>query len=102
MRSSWAARTCRTRNLPEPDDPSDSKEVHALRLFAQRTLEAGKADVVICGHSHYPEELEFPTPSGIGTYINSGDWLEKRTYLEWDGDKFSRKEYVDSEQSHSN
>jgi UDP-2,3-diacylglucosamine hydrolase len=86
-----------SRRLRAPDDPSDSKEVHALRRFAERTLDAGEADVVICGHSHYPEELEFPTPSGTGIYINSGDWLEKRTYLEWDGELFCRKEYIDSE-----
>jgi UDP-2,3-diacylglucosamine hydrolase len=90
-----------SRTLRAPDDPSDSKEVHALRRFAQRTLETGRADVVICGHSHYPEELEFPTPSGTGTYINSGDWLERRTYLEWDGERFSRKDYVDLEQNSS-
>jgi len=90
-----------SRTLRAPDDPSESKEVHALRRFGERTLESGKADIVICGHSHYPEEVEFPTPNGTGLYINSGDWLEKRTYLEWSGEIFSRKEYIDSESSES-
>lgn len=69
-----------SRTLLAPDDPADSAEVHALRTFAERELEQGDHNVVICGHSHYPEETELAN----GQYINTGDWMEKRTYLTWD------------------
>lgn len=69
-----------SRTLLAPDDPADSDEVRALRRFAENELAKGEHDVIICGHSHYPEETEMPD----GLYINTGDWMEKRTYLVWD------------------
>lgn len=82
-----------SRRLLSPDDPSDSSEVAAMRKFAEGLLAAGDADVVFCGHTHHPVEEEFPTPNGMGLYINTGDWMHRRTYLEWDGQEFHRKYY---------
>jgi len=39
-------------------------------------------------HSHYPVIEEYPTPNGTGLYINTGDWLYHRSYVEWDGTEF--------------
>ena len=84
-----------SRSLRTPEDPADSEEVRALRRYAEGELAKGTADVILCGHSHYPEEKNFPTPTGTGTYINCGDWLEKRTYLIWEDGEFTRAHYTD-------
>ena len=85
----------RSRSVQSPDDPEESNEVHALRHYAETELGKGTADVILCGHSHYPEEKHFPTPKGTGTYINVGDWLEKRTYVIWENGEFTRAEYTE-------
>ncbi len=82
-----------SRRLLSPDEPRESREVEAMRKFAEKLLADGEADVVLCGHTHHPVEEEFPTPHGKGTYINTGDWMHHRTYLEWDGQGFHRKYY---------
>jgi UDP-2,3-diacylglucosamine hydrolase len=74
-------------------DLSQGTEVKPLQQFAQRTLARGEADVVCCGHSHYPVMEEHPTPSGMGMYINTGDWLYHRTYVVWDGATFEMLRY---------
>jgi len=82
-----------SRHLFQAADLSQGSEVKPLQRFARETLTAGRADVVMCGHSHYPVREEYPTPTGTGLYINTGDWLAHRTYIEWDGREFSRHEY---------
>lgn len=82
-----------SRKYLTPKDPADSDEVRALRAYAESELAKGEVDVIICGHSHYPEECEF----GEGLYINTGDWMEKRTYLVWEGGTFTRCFHEDGE-----
>ena len=95
----WAMRIAQgvshsSRKLRTPKDPADSEEVQAIRAYAERELEKDDVDVVICGHSHHPEECEL----GGGLYINTGDWLEKRTYLVWQEDSgFTRCCHEDEE-----
>ncbi|ALI99164.1 UDP-2,3-diacylglucosamine diphosphatase [Rufibacter tibetensis] len=38
---------------------------------------------VVCGHIHQPEIREITTPKGQVTYLNSGDWIENLTSLEY-------------------
>ena len=40
-------------------------------------------DYVICGHIHHPEIKEVTTKEGKVTYLNSGDWIENLTALEY-------------------
>ena len=40
-------------------------------------------DYVICGHIHQPKMLEKHTQQGSTTYLNSGDWVENLTALEY-------------------
>lgn len=40
-------------------------------------------DYVICGHIHQPEIKKIETPAGSVTYLNSGDWVENLTALEY-------------------
>ena len=40
-------------------------------------------DYVICGHIHQPEIKEIENQKGKTTYLNSGDWIENLTALEY-------------------
>ncbi len=42
-------------------------------------------DYVVCGHIHHPEMREIVTDKGAVTYLNSGDWVENLTALEYNG-----------------
>jgi citrate synthase len=38
---------------------------------------------VVCGHIHQPEIKKIETEKGTVTYLNSGDWVENLTSLEY-------------------
>ncbi|WP_129715321.1 UDP-2,3-diacylglucosamine diphosphatase [Pedobacter sp. SYP-B3415] len=40
-------------------------------------------DYVVCGHIHQPEQRLIKTDKGSVTYLNSGDWVENLTALEY-------------------
>jgi len=42
-------------------------------------------DYVVCGHIHQPQKSTIKTGYGEITYLNSGDWIENMTALEFDG-----------------
>lgn len=44
---------------------------------------------VICGHIHQPEMREIVTSKGKVMYLNSGDWIESLTSLEYNMGKWS-------------
>lgn len=44
---------------------------------------------VICGHIHQPEIREVCTGNGSTLYLNSGDWIENLTALEYTGGNWS-------------
>jgi UDP-2,3-diacylglucosamine pyrophosphatase LpxH len=48
---------------------------------------------VICGHIHQPQIRAITTPKGTVTYLNSGDWVENLTALEFNQGKWSIYEY---------
>lgn len=51
-------------------------------------------DYVICGHIHQPEIREIETPKGKTIYLNSGDWIENLTALEYKKNKWSLYAYA--------
>lgn len=56
-------------------------ESDGLYAFAERRIEADGFDLVVMGHSHVAQRVEFAT----GTYINLGSWLgDDRHYLALD------------------
>jgi UDP-2,3-diacylglucosamine hydrolase len=65
-------------------------EVEASRAYARGVIASGRADLVICGHTHVVAHEEFPNDRGAGTYINTGGWLEERAYWLWDGAALGR------------
>ena len=40
-------------------------------------------DYVVCGHVHRPQIRKIVTRKGSVTYLNSGDWVENLTALEY-------------------
>lgn len=42
-----------------------------------------KYDYVVCGHIHQPEIRQIANAEGTITYLNSGDWVENMTSLEY-------------------
>ena len=50
--------------------------IERLRVHARQILANRAVDVVVFGHSHYPELLTWPE----GSYLNTGYWHESRTF----------------------
>ncbi len=59
-------------------------------------------DYVICGHIHQPQMRLVKNKEGQCMYLNSGDWIENLTALEFHDGKWSMKHYRDIDfKSHS-
>lgn len=61
-----------------------------------------KYDYVICGHIHEPKMVYKETKNGSTLYLNSGDWVENLTALEynkkrWKLYNYSESNYVEEE-----
>jgi len=50
-------------------------------------------DYVICGHIHQPQKRIVTTEKGSVTYLNSGDWIENLTALEYDNKEWTIYQY---------
>lgn len=51
-------------------------------------------DYVICGHIHQPKIKEIYSKKGNTTYLNSGDWVENQTALEYNEGSWSIFEFA--------
>jgi UDP-2,3-diacylglucosamine pyrophosphatase LpxH len=60
-----------------------------------------KYDYVICGHIHKPQIKVVENKNGLVTYLNSGDWVENLTALEYNKSKWSIYEYKKEHYSNS-
>jgi UDP-2,3-diacylglucosamine pyrophosphatase LpxH len=58
-------------------------------------------DYVVCGHIHHPEIKKISTEKGEVTYLNSGDWIENLTALEYDNGSWRIYRYIDDSQAQS-
>ncbi|MFH6972724.1 UDP-2,3-diacylglucosamine diphosphatase [Flavobacterium petrolei] len=61
-----------------------------------------KYDYVICGHIHEPKMIQKETKMGSTMYLNSGDWIENLTALEynkkrWKLFRYSEMNYVEED-----
>ena len=77
-----------SRTFLKTPDPLNGPEARSLREYAERTIAAGDAEIVICGHAHAMERRDYPGPHGMGLYLNTGDWLIRRCHTVWDGAEF--------------
>ena len=60
--------------------------VKFINNFEQTSADIGissKYDFVVCGHIHQPEIREISNAEGSITYLNSGDWIENLSALEY-------------------
>ena len=56
-----------------------------------------KYDYVICGHIHQPQQKVVETKNGKVTYLNSGDWVEHLTALEYQQNEWTIFEYAEKD-----
>jgi UDP-2,3-diacylglucosamine pyrophosphatase LpxH len=58
-------------------------KVNDFEMIAAELAIEKKYDYVICGHVHQPQKKLVETKGGKVTYLNSGDWVEHLTALEY-------------------
>lgn len=58
-------------------------------------------DYVICGHIHQPEMKKIKTEKGEVIYLNSGDWVENLTALEFNNNAWNIYRYQDDARAKS-
>lgn len=66
--------------------------VKYINSFEQTAAEIAiyqKYDYVLCGHIHHAEIKEISSDEGSVTYLNSGDWIENLTALEFSDGQWS-------------
>jgi len=77
--------------------------VKFINHFEQTSADIGISnhyDYVVCGHIHQPEIRIISNPEGSIMYLNSGDWIENLTALEyhkgeWEIYRFAENELLD-------
>jgi UDP-2,3-diacylglucosamine pyrophosphatase LpxH len=67
-------------------------ENHAIRLGIDKGY-----DYVVCGHIHKPQIREAKNEKGSIIYLNSGDWIENLTALEYKWGTWSLYEYNEAD-----
>lgn len=59
------------------------KYINQFELVAAEIAISSGYDFVVCGHIHQPADREITTEEGRVRYLNSGDWVENCTALEY-------------------
>ena len=65
------------------------KFINGFEQTAADIAITNKYDYVVCGHIHQPEIKEMSNSNGATLYLNSGDWIENLTALEYTDGKWS-------------
>jgi UDP-2,3-diacylglucosamine pyrophosphatase LpxH len=68
-------------------------KINDFELIAAELAIGKKYDYVICGHIHQPQKKVVETKDGKVTYLNSGDWVEHLTALEYHQSEWTIFEY---------
>ncbi len=68
-------------------------KINDLERIASDLAIQKKYDYVICGHIHQPMIKTIETPEGKVVYLNSGDWIEHMTALEYENKNWRLFEY---------
>jgi UDP-2,3-diacylglucosamine pyrophosphatase LpxH len=68
-------------------------KINDFELIAAELAIEKKYDYVICGHIHQPQKKLVETRNGCVTYLNSGDWVEHLTALEYQQNEWTIFEY---------
>jgi UDP-2,3-diacylglucosamine pyrophosphatase LpxH len=59
------------------------KYIQSFEKVAAELAIDNEYDYVICGHIHQPKKETYTNKKGKTTYLNSGDWIENLTALEY-------------------
>ncbi len=76
------------------------KAVSWIGNFEQTAAELAigkKYDYVICGHIHQPQKRVIETKEGKVVYMNSGDWIENLTSLEYQNKEWKIFHYAEKD-----
>jgi UDP-2,3-diacylglucosamine pyrophosphatase LpxH len=65
------------------------KFINSFEQTAADIAIENKYDFVVCGHIHQPEMREITNDQGKTMYLNSGDWIENLTALEYVNNEWS-------------
>lgn len=68
-------------------------KINDFEFIAAEIAIGKKYDYVICGHVHQPQKKVIETKDGKVTYLNSGDWIEHLTALEYQQNEWTIFEY---------
>lgn len=82
---------------------SVKKAVAFIGDFEQTAAELAIAknyDYVICGHIHQPQKRIVETQEGTVLYLNSGDWVENLTALEYNNNEWTIYQYDEKQFIH--
>lgn len=74
--------------------------VKFINVFEKTASDIGisnEYDYVVCGHIHQPEIREIKNEKGAITYLNSGDWIENLTALEYNEGEWTLYKYNEDE-----
>jgi UDP-2,3-diacylglucosamine pyrophosphatase LpxH len=69
-------------------------EKQAIRMGIRKGV-----DVVVCGHIHQPQIENIDSEEGNIMYMNSGDWIENMTALEYTSGKWKLYRYGEKEET---
>jgi UDP-2,3-diacylglucosamine pyrophosphatase LpxH len=72
-------------------------KINAFEEVAAELAIEKKYDYVICGHIHQPQKRIIEKESGKVIYLNSGDWVEHMSALEYHNHEWSIFEYDKSQ-----
>ncbi|HVZ96517.1 MAG TPA: UDP-2,3-diacylglucosamine diphosphatase [Chitinophagaceae bacterium] len=73
------------------------KFINNFEMTAAEIGISNKYDYVVCGHIHQPEIREISNHHGSITYLNSGDWIENLTALEFSNGKWTIYRYDEAD-----
>jgi UDP-2,3-diacylglucosamine pyrophosphatase LpxH len=68
-------------------------KINDFEMIAAELAIEKKYDYVICGHIHQPQKKVVENKDGKVTYLNSGDWVEHLTALEYQQNEWIIFEY---------
>lgn len=75
-------------------------KINDFEMIAAELAIEKKYDYVICGHIHQPQKRVIENNQGKVTYLNSGDWVEHLTALEYSQNEWKIFEYNEKDFQH--
>ncbi|WP_088339637.1 UDP-2,3-diacylglucosamine diphosphatase [Robiginitalea sediminis] len=74
------------------------KFINDFEMTAAQIAIDNNYDFVVCGHIHQPEIKEIASREGKVAYLNSGDWIENLTSLEYHQGQWQLYRYEEDDQ----